>query len=190
MCSLYIANDIAPVPSALAVSLVVLVALVHASIIDFKIHSVSNKFVFTLSVIALTISLAVGGVAGIATSIGSLCLLLAIVLPMFYSGGMGGGDVKLLGSISLLLSPANTVMLVLCTFIFGGLTALLYQLRPLLLTTFQSANTGHCRPAGRLATLPDLKSQFKSRRAVPFVPAITTAFAVIVLVDQFGVTAC
>jgi prepilin peptidase CpaA len=110
-------------PSDLIVSATVAAGVLAAAAIDLRTRRVPN---------ALTLSLAVTGLAFAAVGVGRLTLAgsllglgvgLALMLPGHLFGATGAGDVKLFAAIGALIGPASIATAFLYTAIAGGCLA-------------------------------------------------------------------
>lgn len=104
--------------------------LAAAVIIDVKSHRIPNVLLFPALAFSLMLNAAVGGVDGLLGSLAGLVLGIAMLLPLYVMGGMGAGDVKLLGVVGSFLGPWATVVAGMATMIAGaivGLTVILWR---------------------------------------------------------------
>lgn len=69
------------------------------------------------------------GPAGIAMSLVGAILCIAILLPPFALGGVGGGDVKMMGAIGALLGPRLALFGLAAGMILGGAVMSLHLMR-------------------------------------------------------------
>jgi prepilin peptidase CpaA len=102
---------------------VVLVAGV-ACAIDLRTRRIPNVVTMGAAAAAVAFSVATGGLAGGLNAIAGLVVGAALMFVPFALGGMGAGDVKLLGALGAWLGPVDAVWLVLYTGIAGGAIAL------------------------------------------------------------------
>ena len=72
--------------------------------------------------------LAGGGWSGAASSVAGWALGIAIFLAPFALGGLGAGDVKLLGALGAWLGPGDVIWLALYAGVAGGVLALVVSL--------------------------------------------------------------
>jgi prepilin peptidase CpaA len=114
-----------PALSNVLPTIVVLVGMVTATVIDMRTRRIPNT---------LTASLALAGFALAAAGLGRVslgaallgCLLgLVFMLPGHFFGATGAGDVKLLAAAGALLGPVDTIYAFLYTALAGGGIALL-----------------------------------------------------------------
>jgi prepilin peptidase CpaA len=104
--------------------LAALAVAVAASATDVKSRRIPNVLTFGSALVALIYHCAVGGVGGLlGAGLGWLVGVAFFFLP-FALGGMGGGDVKLMGALGAWLGAAATVWVVLYAGVAGGVLAL------------------------------------------------------------------
>ena len=102
---------------ALAISLA-------ACITDVRSRRIPNVLTFGSAAAALVFHTVTGGFGGFfAAGTGWFVGMALFILP-FALGGLGGGDVKLLGALGAWLGPGMTIWLVMYTGIAGGVAAL------------------------------------------------------------------
>jgi prepilin peptidase CpaA len=82
---------------------------------DLRTRRIPNAIPLAAALAALAWHALPGG-AGLATSAGGLALGALLLLAPFALGGMGGGDVKLLGALGAWLGPAS----IFAVFAFGA----------------------------------------------------------------------
>ncbi len=95
-----------------------------AAISDVRTGRIPNALTFGGAAAGLAWSAAHAGVGGVATSVLGCLTGLALFLPLFALGGMGGGDVKLLAAIGAWLGPVGAVQTALWGSLAGGVVAL------------------------------------------------------------------
>lgn len=109
-------------PAPLALALAALV--ITAAICDLRTRRIPNTLVVTGAIAGLALNLwQLGGLA-LMQSLAGLFFGLLIFLPIFALGGMGGGDVKLMGAIGALVGLWNFRAVFVFIAISGGIMAL------------------------------------------------------------------
>jgi prepilin peptidase CpaA len=96
-----------------------------------------------LTIAALLAALALRAVFGLAALLDGVLgagLALALLLPLFALGGVGGGDAKLLVAVGAFLGPGGFLVALLVTAVAGGIISVVYAVRrgvilPVLLNT-------------------------------------------------------
>ena len=115
---------------------VLFVVLVVAVATDLTNHRIPNLLLWPALSLALMLHIMSGGIAGLTTAAGGLTLGLAMLLPVYALGGMGAGDVKLLGVVGSFLGPWGAVVAGMATMMAGailGITVIVWQcVRPVL----------------------------------------------------------
>jgi prepilin peptidase CpaA len=106
----------------------VLLTVALGSWFDVRARRIPN----VLTVGALAVALGLRATFGMEELMGGLSgagLALAVVVPLFVMGGIGGGDAKLLAAVGAFLGPKDLVVALLATAIAGGAMALVYSAR-------------------------------------------------------------
>ncbi len=106
---------------ALTRDVVTLIVLGIAATCDIRLRRIPNWLTLPSMVVGVGIHLASGGVAGLVNSIKGLAVGTAVLLIPFLAGGMGGGDVKLMGAVGALQGVSLVVHSVLYAAVVGGL---------------------------------------------------------------------
>jgi len=103
--------------------------LFAASIQDFRTREVSDSFSIAILLSAL-ISIAAGWwqLAWLAAGLGVLVGML-LTSPLFYLGGFGGADVKLVASLGAWFGPVSLLGLLFWVAIIGGILAMIAKQR-------------------------------------------------------------
>ncbi|SFE45559.1 A24 family peptidase [Trichococcus pasteurii] len=106
-----------------------LLMLVAASgFFDLKERKIPNKITFTGILIGILFNSITGGWTGLLQSIIGMFAGLAIFFIPFVMGGMGAGDVKLMGAIGALMGWRFSLITALYSAIVGGIMVLLHLL--------------------------------------------------------------
>lgn len=105
------------------VATVVLCAL--ASGWDLRTHRIPNVLTMGAMVAGILAHAASGGLSGLVSSLAGLGVGLILFFPFFALGGLGAGDVKLLGAIGAWLGAGRVFWAALYSSIAGGVVALL-----------------------------------------------------------------
>lgn len=110
----------------------VIVLLIVAAYIDGRQLRVPNWLTFPMVLSGLLFNLWIGGWAGFGAGLLGLGVGLACLLPMYAVGGMGAGDVKLLGGVGAWLGAGVTFSAFCVSAIVGAVMAvglMLYRRR-------------------------------------------------------------
>lgn len=97
-----------------------------ASVFDLKIRKIPNWLTFSLIFSGLLLNSYYGGMKGFEQSFLGLALGIFCLFFPFTLGGVGAGDVKLLGAVGSLVGPVLIFKIVLVSALFGGLFSLIF----------------------------------------------------------------
>jgi prepilin peptidase CpaA len=135
-----------------------LVVGLAASIEDLWRRKISNAIALSAFVSGVVAQTLLFGLPGTGKALLGSVIGFGIFLVFFLLGGMGGGDIKLMGGFGAILGPNLIWVAALMTALVGGLMALAYLLFSKLRPTAQAAGA----PATPLR-----------KQAIPYAPAIT-----------------
>jgi prepilin peptidase CpaA len=99
-----------------------------AALCDLKTRRIPNALTFGAALAAVVAHGYVEGWSGAGTSVLGWTVGVAAFFPFFALGGLGAGDIKLLGAIGAWLGPVAAVWVVLFSGIAGGVLAVLVAL--------------------------------------------------------------
>jgi prepilin peptidase CpaA len=102
---------------------VVLVALTGC-VTDIATRRLPNALTFGAATLAFVFFVLTEGLSGLGFSMAGWAVGLAMFLPLFVLGGLGGGDVKLLAALGAWLGPGSAAWLALWSMAAGGPIAL------------------------------------------------------------------
>jgi prepilin peptidase CpaA len=105
--------------------------LLASAVTDLKYKKIPNMFTFSTVIVALAYHCATQGWRGVLFSLGGLALGIAFFIFPYILGGMGAGDVKLMGAVGAVLGPAGAFNAFLLTAVAGLACLLLVLLRHL-----------------------------------------------------------
>ena len=112
-----------------SVPVVAVVAVVTAAAVyDLKYRRIPNALTLGAAAVAIAIHGVLNGWSGVLLAASGLGVGVGLYFPLFALGGMGAGDVKLLGAIGAWLGPMGAVWTGLCGAIAGGIMALVVAL--------------------------------------------------------------
>jgi prepilin peptidase CpaA len=95
-----------------------------ACVFDIRTSRIPNALTFGSAMAALTFHFATGGTQAFALAVSGWFVGMALLFILYALGGMGAGDVKLLGALGAWLGPIDAVWLVLFSGMAGGVMAL------------------------------------------------------------------
>jgi prepilin peptidase CpaA len=162
-------------PFSTAVVFALLFLLTAAVATDLKSRRIPNLMLWPALSFALVLHMSNGGIDGLITAAGGAALGLAMLLPLYAIGGMGAGDVKLLGIVGSFLGPWGAVVAGMATMmagaVFGIIVIVWRSVRPVLelhIVQFLSlANNG----AGATSVSHALRRRNGDTK-IPYAPAI------------------
>jgi prepilin peptidase CpaA len=95
-----------------------------ACVTDVRSRRIPNVLTFGSAFAALIFHTVTAGSSGLLTALAGWGLGIAFFFPPFALGGMGGGDVKLLGALGAWLGPGLAMWVALYAGLAGGVLAL------------------------------------------------------------------
>ena len=98
------------------------------AIFDLRRRRIPDRLTASAILIALTSNAWMGGLRGFLGSLAACVLAGAVFALMFFMGGMGGGDVKLMAAIAAFAGLGHLVQLLIMTALAGGVFALVLAL--------------------------------------------------------------
>jgi len=97
--------------------------LIMATFTDIRWQRIPNILTYPSMVFALIFHVQGSGLHGLVFSLSGLALGLAFFMLPYLMGGMGAGDVKLLGAVGAALGAKGVFVAALCTALVGGVYA-------------------------------------------------------------------
>ena len=107
----------------LAINLILILLALTSFITDITKKKIYNVQTYPSMVLGLILSYAAGGGHGILMSFAGLFTGLALLFIIFLAGGIGAGDVKLLGAIGALKGTVFVLWTMFYTGLIGGIMA-------------------------------------------------------------------
>ena len=104
-----------------AIMTILVIVLAAAVVTDLRSHRIPNILLAPALSLAVLLHTMHGGVDGLIVASGGLALGLVMFLPLYLVGGMGAGDVKLLGVVGSLLGPWGAVVGGMATMMIGAI---------------------------------------------------------------------
>ena len=98
--------------------------IVIAAVIDYRYKKVPNIVTFPAIATGLAMAFMANGFIGLSVSTAGLFIGMALLYLPYAAGGMGGGDVKLLGAIGAIKGPWFVFISFLAMAIIGGVMAI------------------------------------------------------------------
>jgi prepilin peptidase CpaA len=108
---------------------IAVVVAATACVYDLRTRRIPNALTFGAALIALLFHALTGGPSALAMAGGGWLLGIGLFVPFFMLGGLGAGDVKLLGAIGAWLGPASVLRVGLYSALAGGVFAVVVALQ-------------------------------------------------------------
>jgi prepilin peptidase CpaA len=102
-----------------------LIVLLPAAITDIRSYKIPNFLTFSGMLYGILYHTIQNGLSGFVFSTSGILIGMSLLILFYFSGGMGAGDVKLLGSVGAFVGAKAVVIVGLYTAIIGGAYALL-----------------------------------------------------------------
>ena len=99
--------------------------LIFAAIIDLRVQKIPNLLTYPSMILAITYYAFMEGVTGLLFSAGGMILGVVVFFVFYAMGGMGAGDVKLVGVAGAVLGPKGVLIASVLIALTGGLYALM-----------------------------------------------------------------
>lgn len=171
----------------------VLIALLAiAACIDMRAYRIPNWLTFGGASFALIYSVVIpfSPFHGFSWAAGGLVIGLLAMLPLYVLRVMGAGDVKLMAMSGAFLGAGDVLYAVICTFIAGGLAAVLFAMRR---RAFRQM-VGNIKTTTELMILSattgvsagDINTRRKSVGKLPYGASIFVGITGYVVMKQFG----
>jgi prepilin peptidase CpaA len=109
------------------ITLSLLLALATAH--DLAQRRIPNRVLWPAALVAMVMAAAWGGIGGLASALGAGVVGAAVFAPLYLLGQMGGGDLKLLATVGLLVGLPRITAVCLAVAMAGGLLALCWLWR-------------------------------------------------------------
>lgn len=97
------------------------IVLLIAAVSDSRFHKIPNWLTYPTMFVAIAYHTIMSGLAGFLFSLEGVGLGIAVLIVFYLMGGMGAGDVKLMGAVGGLLGPNGVFEAFLFTAIIGGI---------------------------------------------------------------------
>lgn len=106
-----------------------LVVATIACISDWRTHRIPNALTFSAALAAIVVQAILGGTPGAVSGATGWLVGVALFFPFFALGGLGAGDVKLLGAIGAWLGPSLVLRVAMYSAMAGGVLGLVVAWR-------------------------------------------------------------
>jgi prepilin peptidase CpaA len=114
-------------PAPLTAGLLAFIALCMA--VDVRSRRIPNLVTGTAALAAASLNTWYAGAGGLAASLGGLGLAIAVLFAPFALGGIGAGDVKMMGAVGAFLGPRQALAALAVGMILGGVVTAVHLAR-------------------------------------------------------------
>ena len=111
------------------IATVAVVFIVVCCVADARTRRIPNVLSASAMLAGLGLNAAYHGMSGLGLSVGGLLAAGAVLLPAFAVGGIGAGDVKMMGAIGALIGPEPALAGLGLGMIFGGVIVVAHLAR-------------------------------------------------------------
>ena len=111
-------------PTDLAANVLVVLLFLSAAVTDVKWNRIYNRQTYPAMALGLLLGFVEAGTGGLLSSLLGLVVGLSLLLLFYLLGGVGAGDVKLLGAIGALMGTTFVIWTMFFTGLVGGVMAL------------------------------------------------------------------
>jgi prepilin peptidase CpaA len=111
-------------------SIVLLVGFVAACmVVDMRTRRIPNVLTFPAILLALVLNAGERGAPGLLSSLAGAGLAMCVLVTPFALGGIGGGDVKMMGAVGALLGPRLALASLATGMVLGGVVMIAHLAR-------------------------------------------------------------
>ncbi len=110
------------------VNLIVVILALLAAATDVYTGKIPNLLTLPAALVGIAINAELSGWKGVLYSLEGFIFGLGLLMLFYLLGGMGAGDVKLLGAIGSLLGPYRVLNAFIVSVLIGGVMSLIYIL--------------------------------------------------------------
>jgi len=163
---------------------ILMAVIVIAAVIDYRYKKVPNIVTFPTIATGLARAFMGNGFIGLSVSTAGLVIGMALLLLPYASGGMGGGDVKLLGAIGAIKGPWFVFSSFLAMAIIGGLMAVIRMVFVMkkadMRILVESVRTAYYTRSWPATEIPE----YARKERLPYAVAISAGAAVSLLLEM------
>jgi prepilin peptidase CpaA len=106
-------------------SIVLIILLIVATVLDFKTYRIPNKLILSGLFINLFFQFLKGSFLSILYCFGVLVLICIVFLPIYYIRAIGAGDIKLFVMICCFLGIRQGIQVIVVAFLIGGIFSII-----------------------------------------------------------------
>jgi prepilin peptidase CpaA len=162
------------------------VILIMSAVIDLRTHKIPNVITYPTMVIAFLYHTAFAGSDGLVFSLTGLSVGIGIFLLPYLMGGMGAGDVKLMGAVGGMIGAKGVFYAFLCTAIIGGFYASVLMIYRIYFSFLQKRMLTLSDPILNKKNIPDFNRSAKTSLKLCYGLAIALGTGLYIFLDQAG----
>lgn len=163
---------------------VLMVVLLIAAIFDYRFRKVPNLVTFPAIIGGMSIAFLQGGFASLSASTAGLFLGIALLSIPYAKGGIGAGDVKLLGAIGAIKDPWFVFVTFLAAAIIGGIMAV-FRMAFILKGSDMRILAQSVRTVYYTGTFSDIEvPEYARKERLPYAVAISAGAVVALLLEM------
>ena len=163
---------------------VVLYTLV-AAISDLRSRKIPNRLTVPMFLAGLVYQIYFFGLDGLGRGLTGFAVGFGILFVLWMIGSAGGGDVKLLGGLSVWLGAGLTLKVLFCSLIFVVTGTGILLLKALLTQGFSKTRSQYVKSAGNTPSKTETTEQRSKRRVMAFaMPVALGTWCVLALFRQ------
>lgn len=155
-----------------------------ATILDYRFRKVPNLVTFPAIIGGMSIAFLQGGFASLSASTVGLFLGIALLSVPYAKGGIGAGDVKLLGAIGAVKGPWFVFVTFLAAAIIGGIMAV-FRMAFILKGSDMRILAQSVRTVYYTGTFSDIEvPEYARKERLPYAVAISAGAVVALILDM------
>jgi prepilin peptidase CpaA len=112
-------------PTVLFILIILIIVLTIAAVSDIMFQKVPNWLTYPTMIGGIAYYTWMNGIEGFLSSVEGIGVGVVVLILPYLMGGMGAGDIKLMGAVGGLLGPKGVFTAFLFTAIIGGIYALI-----------------------------------------------------------------
>ena len=146
---------------------IMLTILGIAVLSDLQDRCIPNALVVVGLLLGLTGQTWLGGGGGFTVAVSGALVGLLCLLPLYISGGLGAGDVKLMAMCGAFLGPLHVVVASVASLLVGGVIGIAWAFWQL-----SAGGRDHITDDGPSASIPAVGHQTATASSIPYAVAI------------------
>ena len=153
--------------SNILLTTIMLVILVIAVLSDTQERRIPNRLVVVGLLLGLAAQTLLEGGGGFAVAASGALVGLLCLMPLYISGGLGAGDVKLMAMCGAFLGPLHVVVASVASLLVGGVIGIAWAFWQL-----SAGGRDHITDDGPSASIPAVGHQTATASSIPYAVAI------------------